>query len=123
MYITSLLTDIAVLEELGRRVQGSRLARNLTQERLAEEAGVTPPTIAKLEHGRPVQLITLIRVLRVLDLLDGFDAAVPAPAPRPVDQLRRRRRERRRASTRRQRGPSGDAGQTWRWGDEAGGGG
>lgn len=122
MHLTSLLNDAAVLEELGDRLRRARLGRNVTQEQLAEEAGITPPTLNKLEHGKPVQLLTLIRVLRVLDMLDELDAAIPMPGPRPTDQLRRRRRERRRASSPKRQAKAKPAAGRWRWGDEVEGG-
>jgi transcriptional regulator with XRE-family HTH domain len=98
MRIDARLTDAGVLEELGQRLRQTRLNRNLTQARLAEEAGVSAPTVNQLEHGKPVQLTTLVRAMRVLDLLDGLEAAIPEPPPSPIDQLRRRGQERRRAS-------------------------
>jgi transcriptional regulator with XRE-family HTH domain len=117
MRINARLTDAAVLEELGQRLRQTRLNRNLTQARLAEEAGVSAPTINQLEHGKPVQLITLVRALRVLDLLDGLEAAIPEPLPSPIDQLRRRGQERRRASSGRVAGPRRQP-ELFAWGDQ-----
>ncbi len=120
MRLDSQLTDAAVLEELGTRLRQARLNRNLTQGRLAEEAGVSPPTINKLEHGKPVQLTTLVRAMRVLGLLDGLEAAIPEPSPSPIDQLRRRGRERKRASRRIERDDRRM--EIFSWGDEHEGG-
>lgn len=116
MKINGNLTDDAVLEELGSRLRETRLNRNLPQDWLAMEAGVSTPTIIKLENGRPVQLVTLIRVLRVLGLLDGLEVAIPEPQPSPVEMFRNR-------ADRRQRASSGRRAETprpkfWRWGDE-----
>jgi len=115
--INDSLTDDVVLKELGSRLRETRLSRNLPQDWLATEAGVSVPTINKLESGKPVQLTTLIRVLRVLDLLDGLEVAVPEPPPSPIDRLHRRGRRRQRAS------PGASAKtpsqpRPWRWGDE-----
>lgn len=99
MQIGPMLTDAAVLGELGRRLKRTRLQRNLTQRRLAEEAGVSLATIRNLEDGKPSQLVTLIRVLRVLGMLGGLERAVPEPPPSPIEELRLRGRERRRASS------------------------
>jgi transcriptional regulator with XRE-family HTH domain len=93
------LTDAAVLEELGGRLKRTRLQRNLTQHRLAEEAGISLATVRNLEDGKPSQLVTLIRALRVLGLLGGFERAVPEPPPSPIEELRLRGRERQRASS------------------------
>lgn len=116
MRISESITDGAVLGELGSRLRETRLQRNLTQAWLAAEAGVSTPTLAKLESGRPVQLATLVRVLRALGMLNGLELAVPEPQTSPIEQLRRHRGRRRRAS-------SGGAGtppprKPWRWGDE-----
>lgn len=117
MRIETGITDAAVLEELGRRLRKTRLNRNLTQARLAEEAGVSTPTINQLEHGKPVQLITLVRAMRVLDMLDGLEAAIPEPPPSPIDQLRRRGQERRRASSKQVERPQGQP-ELFAWADE-----
>lgn len=117
MKITVNLTDDAVLAEIGSRLRETRLSRNLAQEWVAREAGVSMPTINKLEGGGPVQLLTLIRVLRALDLLDGLEVAVPEPAPSPIERLRHREGKRRRAS----RGAGAEQPlrqRPWRWGDE-----
>ncbi len=117
MRIDPRLTDAAVLVELGQRLRQTRLNRNLTQARLAEEAGVSAPTINQLEHGKPVQLVTLVRAMRVLDLLGGLEVAIPEPPPSPIDQLRRRGQERRRASSGRIERPEGKP-ALFAWGDQ-----
>lgn len=99
MQIDSQLTDTAVVEELGARLKRTRLQRNLTQRRLAEEAGISLATVRNLEDGKPSQLVTLIRVLRVLGMVGGLERAVPEPPPSPIEELRLRGRERRRASS------------------------
>ena len=49
MQITNQLTDNAVLAELGRRLARTRLQRNMPQEALAKEAGVSVPTVQRIE--------------------------------------------------------------------------
>ncbi|MCX6101029.1 MAG: helix-turn-helix transcriptional regulator, partial [Candidatus Bipolaricaulota bacterium] len=51
---------------LCRQLESIRLSRNMTQVQLAEEAGVAPRTIGRLEKGQGVSLDTFIRVLRAL---------------------------------------------------------
>ncbi len=121
MHISSDLGDSAVLEELGARLREARLARNLSQERLAEEAGVGRVTLQRIETGQPASLVNLIRVLRVLDLLDGLDGLLPAAAPSPIDELRRQGR-RRRAGSPRTPDEGNEEAPRWRWGDEESGG-
>ncbi len=96
----STLTDPAVLLELGRRVAGRRLSRNLTQAALAREASISRNTVERLERGVSVDAKLLIRVLRALSLLDAFLAAFPVDEPSPMELLRARGgRRRQRART------------------------
>lgn len=128
MRITSDAGDGAILEEIGERIARTRLDRNWTQEHLAGRASVGVTTLRRLEGGGGATLTNLVRVLRALDLLDALEAALPAPAPSPIAQLRTAGRVRRRASGRRDASSGGDAAGArgrgdgdeapWRWGDE-----
>ena len=99
MRITSLLTDTAVLTELGSRIERVRLERNITQAALASEAGVSRRTLVRLEEGEEgVSAATLLRVLRALGLLEHVDQLVPDELPSPIQHLRSQGRRRQRAS-------------------------
>ena len=91
-------TDQRVLAELGDRLARHRLNRNLTQDQLAREAGVSKRTVGRLENGQSSQVTNLVRVLRALGLLGNFDALVPAPLASPIEALKAKARERHRAS-------------------------
>jgi transcriptional regulator with XRE-family HTH domain len=99
MTISNLLTDDAVLEELGRRLAHTRLERNVSQAELAAEAGISKTTLERIERGDPVQINNFVRVLRALGQLDELDHVVPEPLPRPLERLslegKRRKRARR----------------------------
>lgn len=111
---THLATDDALLAELGRRLQRLRLDRDWTQQQLADQAGVSRPTLTRLEGGASVQLTSLLRVLRALDLVGNLDALVPEPGPSPMALLERQGRERQRASGKAlERGDEGP----WTWGE------
>lgn len=119
MKIDSLLTDDAILAELGARIAGTRLERNVSQVQLADSAGVGRSAVQAIERGEPVVVTSLIRVLRALGLADALDRLVPEPAPSPIELLKLQGRRRRRAAARR----SSEAGPTttsWAWGDESG---
>ncbi len=99
MKIESLLTDEAILGELGTRVARTRLERNLTQAALAEQAGVSKRTVERLEAGEvATQLSVFVRVCRALGLVDRLEELIPEPLPSPVAQLKLQGRTRRRAS-------------------------
>jgi transcriptional regulator with XRE-family HTH domain len=120
MRIEPNLTDEAVLTELGERLAALRLARDLTQTRLGEQAGVGRTVVQRIEAGQPVTTTNLIRVLRALDALDVLDRLIPAQAPSPLEELKLRGRQRRRASgAHARRDEPAQEPQPWRWGDES----
>ena len=117
MKIYAELTDEVVLEELGTRLAGVRLGRNLTQAALAEQAGVSKRTVERLESGAvAAHLSGFLRVCRVLGLLGNFENLIPEAATSPMEQLKRQRGKRQRATGKRV--STGKPGK-WTWGDES----
>jgi len=115
MRISRASDDQAVLKELGARIARHRLNHNQTQEALAEQAGVSRPTVARLEQGSSTTLSNLVRVLRALSLVENLEALVPQPPASPIQQLRTKKKQRLRASA----SGASDAPRTpWKWGDE-----
>lgn len=92
-------SDLAVLGELGQRLQQQRLSRNITQRQLAERTLLSLTTIKALEAGR-AKLSTLVAVLRELGLLHELDHFVEPPAVSPL-ALAERPKRRQRARPRR----------------------
>ena len=111
MKITGLLTDDAVLAELGARIAGRRVELQLTQAAVAEQAGIAKRTLERMEAGQTSQLATLVRVLRVLDAASGLDSLIPESGPRPMDLLKQKGKVRQRASGKR----AAKAAKPWRW--------
>lgn len=110
-------SDSVVLTEIGERLARTRLEQNLSQQRLASEAGVSKATIERLEAGEPVKSTSLIRVLRSLGRLDALDRLLPEPLPSPVQRLQLQGRQRRRASSPRGVRERKEA-SPWRWADD-----
>ena len=71
------MSDPAILRHLGERLKRRRLDQNMTQQTLADQAGLSRPTISDIGRGNPAALRTLIRILRVLGLLDELNAFLP----------------------------------------------
>jgi putative transcriptional regulator len=120
MKIEASNSDDAVLSEVGRRLARTRLERNLSQEQLAIEAGVSKATIERMEAGEPVKSTSLVRVLRALGRLEALDRLLPEPLPSPIERVRLQGRQRRRAASPRR--VKAKEAEPWRWGDEPGGG-
>lgn len=113
MKLNAQVADAVVLRELGERLARVRLERNLTQARLAEEAGVSKRTLERIEAGGPSQLVNLVRVFRALHLLDRFETLIPEPVISPVLQLKMHDKQRKRAKA-----SSTVHSPKWEWNDK-----
>lgn len=69
---------------LAERARALRLAADLTQEGLAERAGVSLGSLKRFERTGAVSLDSLIRIALALGATDGFDGLF---APRPFRTL------------------------------------
>jgi putative transcriptional regulator len=121
MHFDEIMTDAAVLAELGHRLERHRLERNSTQAMLAAEAGVGQATVQRAERGQSVQMTSMIKLLRTLDLLGGLDLAIPESIDLPIAQLQRDQRKVRRRARGARGGQRADpAVEPWRWGANTG---
>ena len=106
------LGDDAILEDIGRRLGRRRIALQLTQAALADQAGVSKRTVERIEAGAVAQTLSLVRILRVLDLLRDLDQLIPETGPRPMDLLKLKGKDRKRASSSR---TSSQPRKAWSW--------
>lgn len=70
------LSDAMILEKVGSRLKSWRLKQDITQQRLAEDAGVSLSTVKKLEKGEMGSFDAFLRVLRTLGRLDVLSPLV-----------------------------------------------
>jgi putative transcriptional regulator len=91
-----------------------RLARNMTQQQLAEQAGVSLRTIKRLEAGEGTSLDTFIRLLKVLGISNNLEALIPDQSVRPLERAKQAGKQRQRAR------PNDEvaAEESWVWGDD-----
>lgn len=106
-------TSAQIEGALCKRLARIRLSRNVTQAKLAEEAGVSPRTIGRLEKGAGVSLETFIRVMTALGIQQNLGVLLPDPAVRPIERIDVGGTERKRARP----GRVGDGRPVWSWGD------
>ncbi len=93
-YLT--MTDASIAAELGNRLEQRRLERNIPQQQVADEIGITPKSYRQLVAGGG-KLENMIAAMRVLDCLDQLDNFLPPPQPSPLTQLKLKGKERKRA--------------------------
>ena len=90
------MSNSAIAEELGNRLERLRLERNMTQQALADEIGITAKSYRQLVAGGG-KLENMIAALRALDALQQLDNFLPATPPSPLEQLKLRGKQRQRA--------------------------
>lgn len=115
MTINNEMPEETLLQELGRRAARMRLAQNLTQQELAERAGISRRSIERLEAGASgARLPIFLAVCRVFRLLPKLELLLPADGPMPLEIVDNPKPEPKRAMGRRGKKQSA----AWKWGDE-----
>ena len=110
--------DLIYERTIGERLKAYRLDRNISQQDLAEKAGVARRTITSVESGKGCTLNTLIRLLRALGKLDLIYPLVEELplSPRKIHEANlAKERPRKYASKPRNKAP---APGRWVWDDE-----
>jgi len=93
------MSDPAIVKELCGILKQVRLQQNITQEELAEKAGLSRSAISKMETGRStVELLTLIQVLRALQQFHLLDTWMVPATISPLLVARFTKKSRQRAS-------------------------
>ena len=82
------LSNSAIIEEIGKRLKEYRFQRKLTQQELADHAGISLFSVAQIEKGKAVTLNVFLSVLRVLRLLDNFELFIPEIGISPIELLK-----------------------------------
>jgi len=86
-----------ILREIAMRLKQRRLNINMSQQELADRAGISRNTVSYIEQGESFGVLTLIQILRALNALDGIDSFLPDPGISPLQLARMKGRERQRA--------------------------
>ena len=82
------LSNSAIIEEVGKRLKAYRFQKKLTQQELADRAGISVFSVTQIEKGKAVTLNVFLSVLRVLRLLDNFELFIPEIGISPIEQLK-----------------------------------
>lgn len=91
-----LLTPPEICRAIGDRVKTLRQLRSLRQADLAKAAGVTLPTIGRLERTGRVGFDVIVRVAIALGAEADLTALFAPPSVRPIDEILNDERPRRR---------------------------
>jgi len=88
------LTDYEILAEMGHRIKIFRMSKNMTQQVLAEHAGLNRSTIRDMENGKSLNALSLVQVFRALEMLSSLDDFLPRIGPVVALQQAERKRVR-----------------------------
>lgn len=94
-------THQEICVELGQRLKRQRLAQALTQQDLAERAGVALGTVKNLEAKGTTSLESLIRIIMALGLLDELAPLFELQATHTIARMERAQLAKRKRAPRR----------------------
>ncbi len=92
------MSDKALVEYIGVFIKHHRMEQNITQEALANAAGISRSTLSLLERGETVTLSTFIQILRMLDQLHIMEVFTIQQTISPLVLARMEMNKRKRAS-------------------------
>lgn len=94
------MSDLAVAREIGERLEQLRLEKNLTQQQLADEIGITAVSYRNLIDGKG-KFKNLIALMRALGKVEQFELLLPPSEFSPMERLKMRGKRRQRAGHKR----------------------
>jgi len=65
----NMLSDKALLQNIGNFIQQTRIQQTRTQEDLANDAAISRSTLGLIERGENISVLNLLKILRILDAL------------------------------------------------------
>ena len=90
-------SDKAILKKIGMYIKHHRIEKNMSQEKLANQAGLNRTTIRDIEQGKNTNLLTLIQILRILDQLHILNQFEIMHQYSPIELAKLQIKERKRA--------------------------
>lgn len=92
-----------LLQIVGQRAKGRRLALGRLQGEVAEAAGISIATLRRFEAGADVGVEAVVRVALALGVEDEIAALFSPPERRTLDEIAAQNRPRQRARARKKR--------------------
>lgn len=99
------------IKELGQKIKTYRVMKEMTQQDLMDQSGVSKRSISRLEQGESVQVDNLFKILLALDLGDNIELLVPDQTKRPSYYLEKSGNKPKRVRKKTEK-------KDFKWGDE-----
>lgn len=107
----TLKSDKEILEIIGNKLKRRRLNKNFSQQKVANDAGVSIKAVRNAETGDS-KLSTYIKIMRVLRALDELNNFLPDKKPSPKQLIAMQGKVKKKASTKWGKGKSKASGAT-----------
>jgi putative transcriptional regulator len=92
-----LSSPLAIVAELGERIRTARLNADLTQEQLANKAGISLKAVTNSEKGKST-LLSMVSILVALDMTEQLNSFIPRQVISPIQLAKLQGKERQRAT-------------------------
>lgn len=81
-----------IYDTIAERLKVMRKSYGFTQEELAEQAGISRSTIARIEKGETITLDAIIRIFRCFHTLERFEHLFETTPLSPLELYRNERK-------------------------------
>ena len=71
------MSDRAILRYIGKQMRQMRFNNQMSQQQLAERAGLSRSTITQVENGKGMNMesvVAMLRALRKLEIINNFES-------------------------------------------------
>jgi transcriptional regulator with XRE-family HTH domain len=82
------LSNFEIITEFSKRIKSYRIKKRLTQQELADRAGISLFTVAQIEKGKSMSFSTLIAIFRVFRMLENFEMLLPEMEISPIEMMK-----------------------------------
>ncbi len=91
-------SPIIVAADFGQRVKKARLSKNITQEHLAKNIGLSVKSVKNAEKGK-CQFETMVAILMALGKEDQLNLVLPESEVSPIQLVKLKGKQRQRATS------------------------
>lgn len=111
------LSNLETIKAIGLSIKGYRIKADLTQQDIADLAGVSKTTITRLETGEGnISLSTLVSIMKILKISNHLDLIFSPPQFSP--SLKFKKSEKAKSRVKKHQKQATEKISEWRWGED-----
>ncbi|WP_321779383.1 hypothetical protein [Sulfurimonas sp.] len=81
-------TSLEIIELLSKKIEDSRIRKNITQKELSSKAGITYGAYRNFIDIQKISLINFISILHTLDLLSELEELTKIKKPKTIQEMK-----------------------------------